>query len=199
MFKRRTVASLALAFLTPVLSSCSTDAPSGDGAPGGVPSAEAQLQTDLEGELRKRWQRPELRNYLMLTNSFIGEKMPKAIAQLLRESEELVSNYVTHLETSGSTDQGWLNAHKAFVTFAKQTAELYELIAAQPLNSVRDMREGLVIDDPGVAAEYNRRVDVVNASMDRLNAAIGALTPEQKTSFRRMAVATVIEVKPRGK
>ena len=196
MFKRRSVASLALAFLTPLLSGCSTE---DAGAPGGVPSAEAQIQTDLEGELRRRWQRPELKSYLMYSHSFIGAKMPRTIAQLLRESEELASNYVTHLETSGSTDQGWLSAHKAFVTFTKQTAELYELIAAQPLNSVRDMREGLVIDDPGVGAEYNRRVDVINASMDRLNAAIGALPPDQKTSFRRMAVATVLEVQPRGK
>jgi len=200
VFKRRSVASLALALLTPLLSGCSSDQPPGEsGAPGGVPSAEKQIETELEGELRRRWQRPELRSYLMLTNSFIGGTMPRTIAGLLRETRELVSKHVSHLETSGSTDQNLLQAHKALETFAKQTAELYELMAAQPLNAVRDMREGLVIDDPGVHAEYNRRVDDVNASIDRLDNAIKALTPEQKMSFRRMAVATVLEAKPRGK
>ena len=198
MFKRRSVASLALAFLTPLLTSCSSDATPPGEAPAGVPTAEKLIETELEGELSRRWQRPELRNYLMLSVSFIGGKMPRTIAGLLRETQELVNKHVSHLQTSGSADQNLIAAHKALETFARQAAELYELMAAQPLNAVRDMREGLEIEDPGVHAEYNRRVDEVNASIDRLDNAIKALTPEQQTSFRRMAVATAIKVKSKS-
>lgn len=194
MFTRRSVASLALALLAPLLSSCSSDAP-GDSGPPGAPTAEKQIELDLEAELRKRWQRPEIKNYMMLSVSFIGDKMPRTIAQLMRETQEIVSKHVTYLEASGSSDQNLLEAHRELVKFSRQTAELYELMNSQPLSSVRDKREGLEIDDPIVHSEYNRRVDEVNAANDRLDRAIKALTPEQKLSFRRMAVATLVEVK----
>ena len=184
---RHTLAALTLALIAPIVASCSSETPDGPPAP---PSAEKQLELDLESELRNRWQRPELKNYLMLTNSFIGGTFPRKTAVLLRESQELVSKYVNHLETSGSADPGVLEAHKALVKYTGEAAELYELMAAQPKDAVRDTRNGLEISDPYVHSEYNRRVDLVNAAHDRLDGAIKALTPEQQMSFRRMAVAT---------
>ena len=190
MFKRRSVASLALAFLTPLLASCSSDASGEAATPGGVPSAEKQIETELEGEVRRRFQTPELKNYLMLPTSFIGGTFPRKIAVLLRETQELEKKHVTHLESSGTANQAVLETHKAFETFAGQAAELYELMAAQPKDSVRDMRSGLEISDPGVHAEYNRRVDEINAAHERLDKTIRALPPEQQASFSRMGLTT---------
>ena len=126
----------------------------------------------------------------MLPESFIGGTFPQRTAVLLREVQQLVSAHVAYLETSGSPNQGVLEAHRAFETFAGQEAELYELMAAQSTNTVKAKRTGLEVSDSAVAEEYNLRVDQVNAARDRLEEAFMELPSEQQASFRRIGLTT---------
>jgi hypothetical protein len=109
---------------TLVLSSCSrNEAPAESGA---ASAATAQL----EAEIGKRFRRPELRDYLMLPDSFVGGSFPEEIAVLLREVEELESKYVSLLHEPSFTTQAVIAARQAFDRFVQVTAELDEVMAA---------------------------------------------------------------------
>ena len=135
--------------------------------------------------------RPQLRSYLMLPESFVGGTFPQEIADLMREIEALESEYLEG-EASAADPAPVTDTHRALEQFAKETAELYELMAASS-SSVQAMRDGLEISDDSVLARYNRGVDEVNAAHEELDAAIKALTAEQQVTFRRMNVASVIK------
>lgn len=186
---KRLVAVLALA----LSAACSPDEvpPGGGGPPAAAAPAATQAEAEMEAEVRKRFLRPHLRDYLMLPGSFVGGKFPKETAALLREVQQITSGYITHLESTGG-DQAVLATHRALETFVSKSAGLYELMAAQPLDSVKDMREGLVISDAGVHAQYNRLVDEVNAAHERLDTLIRSLPAGQQSSFRRMSIATIV-------
>ncbi len=153
-----------------------------------APAATAQL----EAEIGKRFRRPELQGYLMLPGSFVGGSFPKEIAVLLREVEELESEYVSLLQESSTGTQPVIQAHQAFEQFARVTAELYEVMAAAS-TSVKSMRDGLEISDASLLAEYNRRVDEVNAARGEFEVALQALTTEQQAPFSRMGLTAFLE------
>jgi hypothetical protein len=128
----------------------------------------------------------------MLPDSFVGGSFPKEIAVLLREVEELERKYVSLLQESSSKTQAVIAAHQTFDRFVQVTAELYEVMAAAPA-SVKSMRDGLEISDASLLAEYNRRVDEVNAARDRFEMALQALTTEQRAPFSRMGLTAYLK------
>jgi hypothetical protein len=192
---KRFPGTVAIGFLATILISCAGEDPApagtpGGAAPGAAPAAVANpMQAEVEEEVRRRFQRPALKNYLMLPSSFTGGTFPKEIAGLLREVQQHAGRFISHLESTGG-DTALLNAHRALDKFAGKTAELYEFMAGQPAGSVRDMREGLVMTDDLVRAQYDSFVDQVNAAHEQLDQAIRGLPAEHQASFRRMAVAT---------
>jgi predicted SnoaL-like aldol condensation-catalyzing enzyme len=151
----------ALIIVTVVLSSCSRNEAPAESAAGSAAGSAAAAQ--LEAEVGERFRRPELQGYLMLPDSFVGGSFPKEIAVLLREVEELESKYVSLLQESSTKNQPVIEAHQALEQFARVAAELYEVMAAASA-SVKSMRDGLEISDASLAAEYDRRVDEVNAA-----------------------------------
>jgi hypothetical protein len=169
-----------------MLSSCSRE----ETAPQSTMADEATKQH--EAAVRSLFQRPELKDYLMLPNSFVGGSFPKEIAGYLREVEELERAHVQFLRKNPGNSQPLVEAHQAFERFAGEAAALYEVMAAGSAY-VKDMREGLDISDPSLLAEYNRRVDAANGARDELEAAIQALTPEQRSSFRRLGLPVYVK------
>jgi hypothetical protein len=168
-------------------------------------------------EVGRRFQRPELRSYLMLPESYIGGDFPRGTAVLLREVQKLDREYLDALEafpevlerrlasTDLSEDQKRtlkeemsqafsarqrpvVEAVVAFDKFVGSAAELYELVARYP-GSVRAMRDGLHITDGGLSARFNRLVDATNGAHDAADAAFRRLNvPEQQAKFTRMGV-----------
>lgn len=186
MASTRLFAALLIGMM--VLSSCSSDAP--------APQATVADDTTKQHEaaVRALFQRPELRSYLMLPNSFVGGSFPEKIAGYLREVEELEGAHLEYLQENSGSSQPVVEAHQAFERFAGEAAGLYEVMAAGSAY-IKDMRDGLDISDPSLLEEYNRRVDEVNGARDDLEAAIQALTPEQRSSFSRMGL-TIFQKKP---
>ncbi|HEY0304831.1 MAG TPA: hypothetical protein VGC44_07650, partial [Longimicrobiales bacterium] len=52
-----------------------------------------------EAEVRKRFQTPELRSYLMLSDSYVGGNFPRRIAVLLREVQQANQNYLLQVQS----------------------------------------------------------------------------------------------------
>lgn len=173
-------AAAAVLVVSLALSSCTTSEPPPKTAPPDATEAH-------EAAVRSLFQTPELKYYLMLSYSFVGSAFPAKVAGYLREVEQLEGEYILLLQESPQGMETVIAAHQAFEEFARGAAELYEVMSAGAAH-VKDMREGLVISDQRLMDEYNRRVDEVNGARDALEAAIQALTPDQRLSFRRMGL-----------
>lgn len=174
-----------------------------------------------EAEVRKRFQTPELRSYLMLSDSYVGGNFPRRIAVLLREVQQANQNYLLQVqsfptllsEKLASADlpadrrttlqsemarvyttrqQPMVAAVAAFDSFVQLAARLYETAAANS-GSVRSMRTGLEISDGRVLGGFNALVDQANRAHEVADSAIRRLDPEQQARFRRMGIATPIK------
>ena len=154
-------------------------------------AAAAQLRTQHEASISRLFGRPELRFYLMLPDSFVGGSFPRGTAVLLRQLEQLETTYLGVLQASSGSSQAVIQTHRAFEQFTRQAAELYELMAAGA-SSIKNTRDGLEISDPSLNAEYNRRVDEVNAARDRFEVAVRELPPKHQVSFSRMGLTVFI-------
>jgi hypothetical protein len=177
----------AVTMATLVFASCS-----GSPESTGAAAAAAQLQGQHEASISKLFGRPELRDYLMLPESFVGGSFPRGTAVLLREVQQLEGTYLGVLQASSAPNQPVVQAHQALEEFARQAAELYELMASGAA-SIKATRDGLEISDASLHAQYNQHVDAVNAARDRLEVALRALTAEQQASFSRMRLTVFIK------
>lgn len=200
-----------------------------EGVRGGSPAREAvreslrtlaHLQRAFEEDVGRLFQRPHLKSYLMLPDSFAGETFPAEIAALLRKVEQLERDHADALrdypaildrslskadvspEARASVQEGiaagmealhrpQLEALDAHRRFVALAAELYELVASRP-GALKSMREGVVTTDASMEHEFNRLVDEVNAARDAAEAAIVALPREQQAGWRRMGVITPV-------
>lgn len=173
-----------------------------------------------ESEVRSRFQRPELRSYLMLDDSYIGGDFPRRIALLLREvqlanqnyalqvasfpnvlSEKLATTELSSTERAAVASavtrtieerrQPVMLAVAAFDTFVQRAAQLYEVAAGNP-GAFRSLRTGLEASDGRARNSFNGLVDQVNRAHDATDAAIRGLDPEQQAHFRRMGVASPV-------
>jgi len=79
----------------------------------------------------------------------------------------------------------------AFDNYVTSAAQLYETVAASS-GSVKSMRDGLYISNPGALGRFNKLVDEVNRAHEVADSALRRLAPEQQTRFRRMGLATPI-------
>src|SRR5262245_9866245 len=102
-----------------VLASCSSGSESS--------AVVADLQKQHELKIQRLFGRPELRSYLMLPLSFVGGTCPLGTAALLREVQQLEATYLSAL-TASSASHSVVQAHRTFEDFARQVAELYELM-----------------------------------------------------------------------
>ena len=171
-------------------------------------------------EVSRRFQRPELRSYLMLDDSYIGGEFPRRIALLLREVQEADRNYLLQvasypdllkerlasvdlataernaLETEitravAARQQPVVEALTVFDTFVSSAASLYEMAAANP-GAFRSMRTGLEISSGALLGRFNATVNEVNRAHEAADSAIRRLDPEHQARFRRMGVATPV-------
>lgn len=170
-----------------------------------------------EAEVAKRFRTPELRDYLMLSDSYVGGDFPRKIAVLLREVQQADQNYLQQVASfptvldeqlartklsaserqSLGTDMGQayetrqrpvVAAVSALDSFVQLAAQIYELMAANS-GSVQSMRTGLEISNGGVLQRFNALVDQTNRAHEVADTAIRRLNPEQQARFKRMGVA----------
>lgn len=170
-----------------------------------------------EAEVAKRFRTPELRNYLMLSDSYVGGDFPRKIAVLLREVQQADQNYLQQVasfptvldeqlartelsaaarqtlgaemgEVYATRQRPVLAAVTALDSFIQLTAQLYELMAANS-GSIQSMRTGLHISNGAVLQRFNGLVDQVNSAHEAADTAIRRLDPEQQDRFKRMGVA----------
>jgi hypothetical protein len=170
-----------------------------------------------EAEVRARFQRPELRSYLFLSDSYIGGDFPRRTAMLLREVQQANRDYLQRVQTFSSvlnermarTDlsagersaierdiaaayaarqQPAVQVVTALDGFVDSAAQLYELMAVHS-GSIQSMRTGLEIADPRVLQRYNGLVDQVNRAHEAADSAMRRLVePDQQQRFRRMGL-----------
>jgi hypothetical protein len=160
--------------------------------------------------------RPELYDYLLRPESFVGGVWPGKTAVLLREVQQVDREYVFALrsfpvalyrrlaETDLSEDQrrdfvnemsaafstqqqSVVDAVDAFDEFIGVLAEMYEL-AAEYRSSIRLMRDDLRIVNRRVRDRYNSLVDRANSAHAVAESAIRRLEPQQQARFARMRV-----------
>ena len=169
-----------------------------------------------EAEVGRRFRTPELRTYLMLSDSYVGGDFPRKIAVLLREVQQADQNYLqqvasfptvltdqlsrTDLPTAqrqsleaemaqaySARQRPVVAAVTALDSFVQLTAQIYELMAANA-GSVQSTRTGLQISNGGVQQRFNALVDRVNRAHEVADTAIRRLSPEQQARFTKMGV-----------
>ena len=181
-------------------------------------SARSMLRFDSVhvAEVSRRFARPELYDYLLRPESFVGGLWPGKTAVLLREVQQVDREYVFALrsfpvalyrrlaETDLSEDrrrvfvnemsaafleqqQPVVDAVEAFDDFIGVLAEMYEL-AAEYRSSIRLMRDDLRIVNGRVRKRYNSLVDRANSAHAVAESAIRQLEPLQQVRFARMRV-----------
>ena len=172
-------------------------------------------------EVARRFATPELRSYLMLSDSYVGGDFPRRTAVYLREVQQSNQQYLQLVQTFrtilsdklATTDipadrrqaitnemaQAYdaqqkpvIRAVAAVDTFVQHAAVLYELAASRS-GAFQSMRTGLEISDGAVLQRFNQLVDRANHAHEVADSAIRRLPADQQTRFRAMGVATPLK------
>ncbi|HEY0670649.1 MAG TPA: hypothetical protein VGD27_00215 [Longimicrobiales bacterium] len=173
-----------------------------------------------QAEVRTRFQRPELRSYLLLEDSYVGGDFPRRIAGLLREVQqadqlyvqqvasypELLASRLARLDLSdaqraalhaemtqayAARQQPVLATVAVIDTFVHTVARLYEMMASNQ-GAFQSKLAGLEFSDVDMLRRYNGMVDEVNRAHAAADSAIRRLPPEHQAHFRRMGLATPV-------
>ena len=169
-----------------------------------------------EAEVGRRFRTPELRTYLMLSDSYVGGDFPRKIAVLLREVQQADQNYLQQVasfptvlsdqlsrtdlssaerqslesemaQAYSARQRPVVEAVTALDSFVQLTAQIYELMAANA-GSVQSMRTGLRISNGAVLQRFNGLVDQANRAHEVADTAIRRMNPVQQARFTRMGV-----------